>query len=90
MSLQLLVVAGADKGKALTLHEGPNLTLGRSAQASYQVNDPRVSRNHCQLVKDGDNVTVVCAGGSGGTFVNGKKVERQALKLGDVLQVGDT
>jgi serine/threonine-protein kinase len=35
-------------------------------------------------------VTVVCQGGSGGTFVNGQKVTRQALKPGDVLQVGDT
>jgi serine/threonine protein kinase len=90
MSLQLLVIAGADKGRAFTLHSGPDLILGRSAQAYYQVNDPRVSRNHCQVLNDGDNVTVVCNGGSGGTLVNGKPVKRQALKLGDVVQVGDT
>jgi serine/threonine protein kinase len=33
---------------------------------------------------------VICNGGSGGTRVNGAAVQRQVLKLGDVIQVGDT
>jgi serine/threonine protein kinase len=90
MSLQLLVIAGPDQGRAFTLHAGPDLMLGRAANAYYQLNDPRVSRNHCQVLNDGDSVTVVCNGGSGGTLVNGKAVKQQALKVGDVLQVGDT
>ncbi len=90
MSLQLLVIAGPDKGRAFTLQAGPDLMLGRSAQAFYQLSDPRTSRNHCQVLNDGDSVSVVCNGGSGGTLVNGKAVKRQALKVGDVLQVGDT
>jgi serine/threonine protein kinase len=90
MSLQLQVVAGPDQGRAFTLHAGPDLMIGRSANAYYQLNDPRVSRNHCQVLNDGDSVTVVCNGGSGGTLVNGKAVQRQALKVGDVLQIGDS
>ena len=50
---------------------------------------PGVPR-HCQLILEGDKVTVVCNGGSGGTLVNGKAVQKQQLKLGDVIQVGDT
>ena len=38
MSLQLLVIAGPDKGRAFTLQAGPDLMLGRSAQAYYQLN----------------------------------------------------
>jgi serine/threonine protein kinase len=90
MSLQLLVIAGPDQGRAFTLHAGPDLMLGRAANAYYQLNDPRVSRNHCQVLNDGDSVIVVCNGGSGGTLVNGKAVKQQALKVGDVLQVGDS
>jgi serine/threonine protein kinase len=90
MSLQLLVVAGPDKGRAFTLHAGPDLMIGRSANAYYQLNDPRVSRNHCQVLNDGDSVTVICNSGSGGTLVNGKAVKRQALKVGDVVQIGDS
>ncbi len=90
MSLQLVVVAGPDRGQKLLLHAGPDLMLGRSSTAYYHLSDPRVSRNHCQIINDGDLVTVICNGGSGGTLVNGKKVQKQTLKLGDVLQVGDT
>jgi pSer/pThr/pTyr-binding forkhead associated (FHA) protein len=90
MSLELVVIAGTDKGRTFTLNVGPDLMLGRSAQAQYQLNDPRVSRNHCQVLLDGDKVSVRCNGGSGGTLVNGQKVQQHTLKPGDVLQVGDT
>jgi serine/threonine protein kinase len=90
MSLELVVIAGPDKGQSFTLNLGRDLMLGRSAQAHYQLTDPRVSRNHCQVLLEGDQVSVVCNGGSGGTLVNGQKVQRQVLKPGDVVQVGDT
>ena len=90
MSLQLLVIAGPDVGRVFTLHPGDDNLLGRGKDALYQINDPRTSRAHCQVVRAGDQVTVVCLGGSGGTFVNGKPVQKQVLKPGDVLRVGDT
>jgi pSer/pThr/pTyr-binding forkhead associated (FHA) protein len=88
MNLQLLVIAGPDKGRAFTLQAGPDLTLGRSPQACYQLNDPRVGRNHCQILIDGDAVTVVCDAIHLVTLVNGKPVKRQSLMVGDVLQIG--
>ncbi|MFO0844219.1 MAG: FHA domain-containing serine/threonine-protein kinase [Gemmataceae bacterium] len=90
MSLELVVTTGPDKDRKFTLNVGPDLMLGRSATAQYQLSDPRVSRNHAQVLLDGDQVTLVCNGGSGGTFVNGQKVSRQALKPGDVVKVGDS
>jgi serine/threonine protein kinase len=90
MSLQLLVIEGPDVGKVFTLHPGDDNILGRSKDALYQINDLRASRAHCQVVREGDQVTVICLGGSGGTVVNGKPVQKQALKPGDVLRVGDT
>jgi serine/threonine protein kinase len=90
MSLQFVVVAGPDAGRTLTLQAGSDLMLGRGDKSFYRLTDPRVSRAHCQLLIDGDQTVVVCNGGSGGTKVNGKAITRQALKLGDVLQIGDT
>jgi serine/threonine protein kinase len=90
MSLQFLVVAGPEQGQVFTIQAGKDLMLGRGAQSFYRLNDPRVSRSHCQLLLEGDQVSVIDHGGSGGIKVNGKVVQRQALKLGDVLQVGDT
>ena len=90
MSLQFQVIAGPDAGRALTIQSGNDMIIGRGTHAYYRLNDPRVSRSHCEILLDGDTATVVCLNGSGGTLVNGKPVQKHVLKLGDVLQVGDT
>ena len=74
----------------MILHPGPDLMLGRSTNAYYQLADPSVSRNHCQVLRDGDRVTLIDSGSSGGTFVNGQKISRRDLALGDVVQIGDS
>src|SRR6516165_8472820 len=68
MSLQLTIIEGPDKGRVFTLHPGNDNLLGRGKDVLYQVTDPRTSRSHCQVVREGDQVTVICLGGSGGTF----------------------
>src|SRR5947208_3151980 len=90
MSLQLYVLSGPEKDRVFTLHLGDDLMLGRGAHCAYKLTDPRASRSHCQFLMEGDKVTVIDNGGSGGTLVNGKPVTRQALKLGDVVRIGDT
>jgi serine/threonine protein kinase len=90
MSLQIFVLSGPEKDRVFTLHPGDDMMLGRGANCAYKLTDPRASRSHCQLLMHGDKVTVIDNGGSGGTMVNGKAVEKQALKLGDVIRVGDT
>jgi serine/threonine protein kinase len=90
MSLQLLVIAGPDKGRSFPLQPGPDLMLGRGEKAYYRLADMRVSRVHAQILLDGDRVTVRDGGGSGGVLVNGKPVKERALAVGDVVGVGDT
>jgi Protein kinase domain/FHA domain len=90
MSLQFQIVSGPDTGRTHTVQPGNDMIVGRGNHAYYRLNDPRVSRSHCQIDIEGDQVTVICLGGSGGTRVNGKAVQKQLLELGDVVQVGDT
>jgi serine/threonine protein kinase len=90
MSLQLVVIAGPDKDRTFTIQAGAELFLGRSERSFYRLTDPRASRVHCQILLEGETPFVICNGGSGGTHVNGKQVTRQALALGDVIQIGDT
>jgi serine/threonine protein kinase len=90
MSLQLVVIAGPDQGRTFTVQAGSQMMLGRGDKSYYRLTDPRVSRNHCQVLLEGEQVTVIDNGGSGGLGVNGHLVQRQALKLGDVILVGDT
>jgi serine/threonine protein kinase len=90
MSFQLVVLAGPDRGRAFTLQSGPSLMLGRGAACLYHLTDPRVSRAHCEVVLEADQVTLIDNGGSGGVFVNDAQTQRQVLKLGDVIRLGDT
>lgn len=90
MSLQFYVLAGPDKDRVFNLKEGAGQMLGRGTQSVYQVTDPTVSRTHCQVLLEGENVSVICQGGSGGTLVNGRKIQNQALRPGDIVQIGGT
>jgi serine/threonine protein kinase len=90
MSLQFVVTTGPEKGKVMPILSGQDLFLGRAASACYQIADPRVSRSHCEVILEGEQVTLKCLGGSGGTLVNGKKIAQHLLRLGDVVQVGDS
>ena len=64
-------------------------TLGRTARADFIVNAPLVSRIHCRLTADtSDQLVVEDLGSQNGTRVNGRKVDRALLKVGDKLTVG--
>ncbi len=90
MSLQFFVLAGPDKDRVFDLKEGADLMIGRGTQSSYQLTDPSVSRTHCQVLLQDGATTVICRGGSGGTLVNGKKIQQYMLKPGDIVQIGGT
>jgi len=74
--------------------ERPTKLVGRDIRsADLLLEDERVSRKHCQLTFNPDDLTVSVedVGSSNGTRVNGTKItEAQQLHEGDVLRVGHT
>lgn len=69
---------------------GDRLTIGREASSDIVVNDPIVSRHHADLVRDGQNWSIIDAGSANGTSVNGSGVRQTALQPGDCIEIGDT
>jgi pSer/pThr/pTyr-binding forkhead associated (FHA) protein len=63
-------------------------TIGRAPRADFVVDAPLVSRLHCQLTLSADRLDVQDLGSTNGTWVNGRKIERQTLESGDTLRVG--
>jgi serine/threonine protein kinase len=90
MALQLVVIAGPDRGRSFPLTPAAPLLVGRGKDTPTRLTDPHVSRVHCQVQLDGDRAVVVDRGSSAGTFVNGARVTQQVLQPGDVLRVGET
>jgi pSer/pThr/pTyr-binding forkhead associated (FHA) protein len=71
------------------LKPGTAKTIGRAARADLILDVALVSRLHCRLEADEDQVRVIDLESTNGTFVNDERVRQQAtLKSGDTLRVG--
>ncbi len=70
------------------LRQGSQLVIGRSRQCDLYVNSPRLSRRHCAVSLGEQGVVLEDLGSSNGTFVNGRRVSRVALRPGDIVQLG--
>lgn len=89
MAKQLVVLAGPDEGRIFQLGADA-LFLGRSRATESHLLDPHVSRIHCQVLQEGDGWVVADYDSAAGTFVNGKRVSKQALVPGDIIRIGNT
>ncbi|MGQ9524495.1 MAG: FHA domain-containing protein [Armatimonadota bacterium] len=87
---RLVVLTGPEVGTAFVLDK-ESLTLGRDVNSDIAVAwDPAVSRRHAVVSVRGGEFEIADQGSSNGTFVNGARVERSALRPGDVVTVGQT
>ncbi len=89
MAKQMVVLSGPDEGRVFNLGADVFL-LGRSRATESQLIDPNVSRVHCQVIPEGEQYALVDFDSEGGTFVNGKAIERQILQNGDLIRIGST
>src|SRR5205823_11628857 len=69
---------------------GDKYVLGRHPDCQIVIEVGAVSRNHCQIVKEGNDYKIEDLNSRNGTFVNeepDKVVGRRTLKPGDVIRV---
>lgn len=78
-----LIVAGST---IFTL-ETDVINIGRKLDNHLVVDDPRVSRQHCQLRSVKGRYMLFDLNSSGGTFVNGERITQIALHPGDVISL---
>ena len=80
----MMFVSGPLAGKMLPLAAG-SVTMGRLAGCDVQLRDVRVSREHCRVWFDPSVRSYMIAdlGSANGTMVDGLKLTREQLLLGD-------
>lgn len=88
MTMAGWMLESRDPAMVLRLPDGAVKTVGRTARADFIVEAPLVSRIHCRLTARGDELVVEDLSSTNGTLVNGERIDRAALKTGDVLTVG--
>ena len=88
MSVRLKVLRGASAGKEVAIR-GPRFFIGRSEECNLRANSDAISRKHCAIVIEDQDVTIRDLGSRNGTYVNGSRIEGvQKLQMGDQLRVG--
>ncbi|WP_399927277.1 FhaA domain-containing protein [Streptomyces kanamyceticus] len=67
----------------------PTLVLGRSTDADVRIDDPGVSRRHCEI-RTGTPSTIQDLGSTNGIVVDGQHTTRATLRDGSRIVVGQT
>jgi FHA domain-containing protein len=69
---------------------GALISIGRASDNDVIVDDPEVSRHHCQLKLQHGAYSLADLGSRNGSWINGQPVSEVALGPGDVIQIGST
>jgi len=85
----LVVLAGASVGEMYKV-DGDKTVIGRGQKAQVRLLDDGISREHAQVVVEGNRIFLEDLGSTNGTFCNGLKVDRRELCDGDKILVGST
>ncbi len=84
---QITAKTGNAKGTSWIVAAQP-IVFGRDVTCEIKVSDPLVSRRHCEVLLDGEAVTIRDLGSSNATFVNGDPIKEARLRPGDEVAVG--
>jgi pSer/pThr/pTyr-binding forkhead associated (FHA) protein len=84
MSVELVAVANSD---SKTLDKFPAL-IGKLPDSGLQLDSPTVGNYHCLISRVDNQLVVWDLGTAGGTFVNGTRVTKAAIRTGDTLRLG--
>ena len=85
----LFVIQGRDQGRRFELLDRV-LCVGRDVSNRVRLHDTEVSRRHAEIRQSADGYQWVDLGSSNGSFVNSVRVQQQALRSGDRVQLGRT
>ncbi|HEU5056197.1 MAG TPA: GGDEF domain-containing protein, partial [Kofleriaceae bacterium] len=85
----IIVLAGQNVGEMYKV-ASEQITLGRGGGADVRLVDEGISRFHCRIKIDGDDLYVEDLQSRNGTFLNGERISRRKLEDGDKIQLGRT
>jgi serine/threonine protein kinase len=91
MTKRLSVIDGADQGRVFPLPDAGTVLIGSNRKhTNICLHDLYVARVHCQVEVEEGRVTVSDQESPNGTLVNGTKITKHDLQLGDVMRIGNS
>lgn len=64
------------------------VTIGRGSENDIQLIDTTISQCHAQFIVSPNALIIEDLGSTNGTYVNGRRIKKQALKNGDQVMIG--
>jgi two-component system, cell cycle response regulator len=83
----VIVLAGSAMGEMYKLRRDRTI-IGRGQKAHVRMMDDGISREHCEILVDGEKMILRDLGSTNGTFCGGQRVEEHQLEDGDKILVG--
>lgn len=83
-----LVMFKADGSRRDFAVTKPRIVVGRTSNCDLRIPLSSVSRQHCEIVIDGDRIHLRDLGSSNGTFHNDTRVQEAELNPGDRITIG--
>ncbi len=86
----LTFLTGSMKGTQIRL-DLPVVRIGRAPDCDLRLDDRidlQVSTHHAEIVLEGDGHLVIDTASSNGTYLNGERIAKRRLAVGDVLLLG--
>ena len=85
-----ILYAEQAKSESLVFHnygivEGIPVRIGRSADNDVVYSNESVTRHHATLLRTADGIFIQDHDSLTGTFVNGRRIKKQALHIGDIV-----
>ncbi len=85
--MAILLKGEGDSPLRLVLADGTHV-VGSAGAAETRIGHPTVSREHAELIVDGDAVALRDLDSSNGCFVDGRRVAQARLRVGQQLRLG--
>ncbi|NUM60118.1 MAG: FHA domain-containing protein, partial [Bdellovibrionaceae bacterium] len=82
----LRVLNGPQSGQLFNLKDGKNI-IGRASTCSIKLMAPGVSKEHCEISISNGKIYVLDLNSSNGTYVNGIRVQKVEIRLGEKFSV---
>jgi transcriptional regulator with GAF, ATPase, and Fis domain len=86
-SIHLVAVEGPSRGLRVPVQEGV-ARVGSAPANHLRLNDPTVSRLHCEVRVRPEGIAVTDCGSTNGTFVEGVRLERGEVQPGALVRLG--
>ena len=78
MQVELRVLRGVRSGEVFLVPEGGSISFGRTTACQVMLQDPMLSRKHCEVEVSSGRVLLRDMGSSNGTILNNKRLDHRS------------